>query len=67
MHFYTNPSLEVRGLFLDLSKTSDRIWQEGVLYKLKSSGIYSNLLNLTESFPHNRRQRVALKFPTGNL
>ena len=24
VHFYTNPSLEVRGLFLDLSKTSDK-------------------------------------------
>ena len=47
-------------VFLDLSKAFDRVWPEGLLYKLKNSGIDGNPLYLTESFLHNRSQRVAL-------
>ena len=39
-----NPSLEVRGVFLDLSKASDKVWHEGLLCKLKSNGINRNTL-----------------------
>ena len=58
--FDANPSLEVRGVFLDLSKAFDKVWHEGVLYKLKNNGINGNALQLSESFLHNRRQRVVL-------
>ena len=34
-----NPTQEVRGLFLDISKAFDRVWHEGLLYKLKNLGI----------------------------
>ena len=56
--FDTNPSLEVRGVFLDLSKAFDRVWHDGLLYKLKSNGIDDNLFKLTKSFLNNRCQRV---------
>ena len=56
--FDTNPSLEVRGVFLDLSKAFDRVWHDGLLYKLKSNGIDGNLFKLTKSFLNNRCQRV---------
>ena len=59
--FDTNPSLEVRGAFLDLSKAFEKVWHEGLLYKLKNNGINGNALQLIESFLHNRRQRVVLK------
>ena len=36
---YANPSLVVRGVFLDLSKAFDRVWQEEIFYKLKLNGI----------------------------
>ena len=36
---YANPSLVVRGVFLDLSKAFERVWQEEIFYKLKLNGI----------------------------
>ena len=59
--FDANPSLEVRGVFLDLSKAFDKVWHEGLLYKLKSNGINGNALQLIKSFLHKRCQRVVLK------
>ena len=58
--FDGNPSLEVRGIFLDLSKAFDRVSHEGLIYNLKNIGINGKLLSLIESFLHNRYQRVVL-------
>ena len=58
--FDVNSSLEVRGAFLDLSKPFDKVWHEGLLYKLKNNGINPNALKLIKSFLHNRCQRVVL-------
>ena len=58
--FNTNPSLKVRGVFLDLSIAFDRTWHDGLLYKLKSNGIDGNLFKLIESLLNNRCQRVVL-------
>ena len=59
-NFDHNPSLEVRGNFLDISKAFDKIWDEGLLYKLESPGISGKLLNLFRSFLNDRHQRVVL-------
>ena len=40
--FAVNPSLEVRDVFLDSPKAFDRVWHEGLLYKLKRMGINGN-------------------------
>ena len=37
---------EVRGVFLDTSKAFDKVWHEGLIFKLKQNGISGNLLNL---------------------
>ena len=58
--FDANPSLEVLCVFLDLSKAFDKVWHEGLLYKLNSNGINGNALHLIKSFLHNRNQRVVL-------
>ena len=65
--FDANPSLEVRSVFLDLPKTSDRVWHKGLIHKLKNIGIYGNLLSPTESFLHSRYQRVVVNVNTGEM
>ena len=51
---------ETRALFLDLSKAFDKVWHEGLLFKLKQNGVQGNLLNLLENYLSNRKQRVVL-------
>ena len=58
--FDVNPSTEVRGVFVDISKPFDRVWRDGHLYKLKLLGICGRYYNLIQSFLDNRHQRVVL-------
>ena len=52
--------LEVRGVFLDIPKTFDEVWHEGLLLKLSLNGISGNLLKLLRDFLYCRKQRVVL-------
>ena len=36
---------ETHAVFLDISKAFDKVWHEGIIFKLKCSGISGNLLN----------------------
>ena len=56
--FDCNPSL--RAVFLNISKAFDKVWHEGLLYKLKSIGISGELYNLLENYLSGRFQRVIL-------
>ena len=58
--FDCNPSLEVRSVFLDMSKAFDKVLHEGLLYKLKSMGNSGELYNLLENYLSDRFQRVLL-------
>ena len=51
---------ETRAVFLDISKAFDKVWHEGLVFKLKSNGINGKLLNLIQNFLVNRQQRVLL-------
>ena len=59
-NFDQNPTLEMRANFLDISKAFDKVWHEGLLFKLEYIGISGNLPSLLESFLSNRFQRVVL-------
>ena len=64
--FESTPSLETCAVFLDLSKAFDRVWHDGLLYKLECNGISRNLLNFLRSFLLNRMQRVVLNGKSSN-
>ena len=55
-----NPTIDVRGVFLDISKAFDKVWHEGLLFKLESYGIGGELLNLFKDYLHERQQGVVL-------
>ena len=52
--------LEVRSVFLDVPKAFDKVWHEGLIYKLRRNGICGNLLQLLISFLDSRKQQVLL-------
>ena len=47
--FDCNPSYDIRGTFLDILKTFDKVWHRGLVFKLKPFGVYGNLLKLMEN------------------
>ena len=51
---------ETRAAFLDISKAFDKVWHEGLLFKLKRNGISDNLLSFISDFLSDRKQRVVL-------
>ena len=53
--FKVNPLLEVRGVFLEIPKTFDCVWDKGLHCKIKC-----DLLNLIESSLFERQQGVVL-------
>ena len=55
-----NDGLETRAVFLDISKAFEKVWHEGLHYKLKQSGISGNLLNIIKDFLSLRKQGVVL-------
>ena len=58
--FDDNRCLEVRSVYLDMSKAFDKVWHEGMIHKLIQNGIDGHLLNFFKSYLSNRKQRVVL-------
>ena len=46
---------DVRSVFLDMSKAFNKVWIEGIVFKLKQNGMSGKLLNLC-NFLRNRKQ-----------
>ena len=57
--FDCDPTQDVRGIFLDISKAFDKLWHEGLLFKLKTYGVKGEPLNL-RNYLHEHNQRVIL-------
>ena len=64
--FDCNPPLKVRSVFLDISKVLDKVWHEGLLYKLKIIDISGELYDLLENYLSGRLQRVILNGQTSS-
>ena len=58
--FDSTECFEVRSVFLDISKAFDKVWHEGLLFKLKQNGISGGLLKLFQNYLNDRKQRVVL-------
>ena len=65
--FDWNSSLQVRGVFLDLSKAFGKVWHNGLINKLKLLGISGSILKLIQNYLDNRFQRVLLNGQTSVL
>ena len=50
----------MRGVFLDISKAFEKVWQDGIIFKLTQNGISGNLLKILRNFLSERRQHVVL-------
>ena len=58
---------EVRAVFFDVSKAFDRVWHEGLLFKLRTVGISGALLKWFTDYLSNRKQQVVLPGVTSEL
>ena len=56
----SSTSIEFREIFLDISKAFEKVWHEGLIFKLKTNGIDSDLLKLLINYLEYRKQRVVL-------
>ena len=51
---------DIRVVFLDMSKASDKVWNKGIVHKLKCKGVSGSLLRWFECYLEGRRQRVVI-------
>ena len=64
--FDAYPTLEVRAVFMDISKAFDKVWHDGLIFKLRQTGVSGTLLKLFEDYLSNRKQRVVLNGSAAN-
>ena len=53
-------------IFLDISKAFDKVWHDGIIFKLKQNSISGNLLNLLSNFLINKNQTAVLNVQTSS-
>ena len=56
-----NDKKDIRLVFCDQSKAFDRVWHNGLLYKLKTFGIVNSLHDWLHNYLSRRRQRVTIR------
>ena len=58
--FDNTECFEVREVFLDISKAFDKVWHDGLIFKLKQNAISGSLLKLFQNYLRYRKQCVVL-------
>ena len=58
--FDCTPTEDVTGVFLDISKHSNKVWHEELIFKLKTYGVEKKMILHLENYLKNRNQRLAL-------
>ena len=53
--------MELRIVFCDVSKAFDKVWHDGLLYKLNKLGITGDLLKWFKDYLNSRQQRVLIR------
>ena len=56
--FDSTKSFEVRTVFLDISKAFDKVWHDGLIFKLERNDISVNLLKLLQNYLSKRKRMV---------
>ena len=51
---------EVRNVFFDIPKAFNKVWHQGIIFKLQQDGVLDDLLNILSDFLRNKKQRVTL-------
>ena len=64
--FDCNPPTDLRSSFLDIFKAFDKVWHEGLIFKLKTYGAKGNLLKLLENYLTDGQQRAVLNGRTSS-
>ena len=41
---------QVRGVFLDISKAFNKVWHDGIFFKLKACGVEGELLSILKNY-----------------
>ena len=62
--FDKNPTVDVRGVFLDISQALDKVWHDGLIFKLKLYGVEGELLSQLKNCLQYCEQRVVLNDQT---
>ena len=52
---------EVKKVFLDILKAFNKVWHNGIIFKLTQNGILGNLFNILHDILSERRQSVVFK------
>ena len=64
--FDFDPTIDISGVFLDISKGFGKVCHEGILYKLKIYGVNGKVLTLLTNYLHERYQGVLLNGKTSS-
>ena len=59
-------SLYIWGVFVDISKAFDKVWHNGIIFKMKQNDISRNLFNLLFNFVRNRKPRLVFDGQTSS-